>query len=52
MLGPRVLYLPDESATSFMAISKLSPSTKAKDKFTQPVCEKGSCDITYVHYGV
>jgi len=27
---------PEESATSFSAIRRLSPSTKANDKFTQP----------------
>ena len=30
------IYLPDERATSFNAINKLSPSTKAKDRLTQP----------------
>ena len=28
--------LPDDSATCFRAISKLSPSTYANDRFTQP----------------
>ena len=29
-------YLPDDKATSFKAISKLSPSTQENDRFTQP----------------
>ena len=34
-----MFHLPDESATSFSAMSNDSPSTKANDKFTQPVKE-------------
>ena len=30
-------HLPEDRATSFMAISRLSPSTYAKEKLTQPV---------------
>lgn len=30
-------YLPEDKATSFKAINKLSPSIYAKDKFTQPI---------------
>lgn len=37
-----LFYLPEDKATFFMAMSKLSPSTKAKDKFTQP---------THTNYG-
>ena len=31
-----ITYLPDDNATCFIAINKLSPSTKANDRFTQP----------------
>ena len=29
--------LPEERATSFIAMSRLSPSTYAKERFTQPI---------------
>ena len=38
-------YLPDDKAISFSAINKLSPSTKANDKLTQPARDK-----TYIVY--
>ena len=38
----RACYLPEDSATSFNAISMLSPSTNANDRFMQPA-HKDTC---------
>ena len=32
--------LPEERATSFIAMSRLSPSTYAKERFTQPTIQR------------
>ena len=40
----RACYLPEDSATSFNAISMLSPSTNANDRLMQPA-HKDTCRI-------